>query len=68
MQISTAGRACCRYQPQEFEAREIKYANGTQVKLPFWKVRMVEFYRSSSQLGRSLNVSKCLDQTLGQQC
>ena len=58
----------CRYQPQDFEARQIEYANGMKVTLPAWKVRMVELYRRSTQLGRTLNVSKCLDQTLGQHC
>lgn len=68
MQIVRAGCACCRYQPQDFEAREIEYANGTKVTLPTWKVRMVEFYRDSTQLGRTLNVSRCLDQQLNHLC
>ena len=35
------------------------YADGTIVTLPNWKLRIAKFYRDSTTLGRTLNVSRC---------
>ena len=59
---------CRSLHSSDFDHIETTYANGTEVTLPVWKLRMAEFYRDSTTLGRTLNVSKCTDQKLETHC